>query len=149
MDWTEAGFGYQETNVYHSHATTMRAAQALPEFFAANKYANPNNSRKCPFQLGIGADETFFEYLTNNKFVGDSFNDYMAAVHMGEKGLHTLYDFEERWGSDLQESTPLFVDVGGGNGHQCLSLVELAGGKGRIILQDLPEVTDDLSLEQV
>ena len=37
--------------------------------------------------------------------------------------------------------TPLFVDVGGGVGHQCLALVtRFPSLKGRVILQDLPAV---------
>lgn len=51
--------------------------------------------------------------------------------------------FEAEYGQSTDNETPLFVDVGGGNGQQCISLRDKYPAlKGRVILQDRPPVLE-------
>lgn len=46
----------------------------------------------------------------------------------------------EKMGRNLSPEEPLFVDVGGGLGHQCIALRErFPHLSGRVILQDIPQ----------
>lgn len=66
----------------------------------------------------------------------------MAAVR-GDKTWLDMTDFEALVkGTDAK--TPVFVDVGGGNGSQCALLKrKLPNLPGRVILQDMPVVTQN------
>lgn len=69
-------------------------------------------------------------------------------MEMQFASLQTWLDvipFEAEYGQqDLTDETPLFVDVGGGNGQQCVCLLNKYPNmtRGRIILQDRPAVLD-------
>lgn len=53
----------------------------------------------------------------------------------------TAVDFAQEYGQGTEPETPVFVDVGGGSGHQCAELRSaLPNVKGRVILQDTPAV---------
>lgn len=50
----------------------------------------------------------------------------------------TVYPIEAEL-NDVDPSVPVYVDMGGGIGHQCAQLVEeFPELKGRVILQELP-----------
>ena len=52
-----------------------------------------------------------------------------------------VYPFRWEHCNDLNPETPIFVDIGGGIGHQCLELKKrLPDVPGRVVLQDLPPV---------
>ena len=52
-----------------------------------------------------------------------------------------VLDFGVELGRDTTADTPVFVDVGGGNGQQCVSLQQrYPDMKGRIVLQDRPRI---------
>lgn len=52
-----------------------------------------------------------------------------------------VFDFASEYARDTTSDTPIFVDVGGGNGQQCVSLQQRYPNiQGRIILQDRPRI---------
>ena len=65
----------------------------------------------------------------------------MAASREGQNTFLDSYPFEKELGHSLKPEISLFVDVGGGIGHQCLALKQrLPHLSGRVINQDLPPV---------
>jgi demethylsterigmatocystin 6-O-methyltransferase len=74
----------------------------------------------------------------------------MQASHGDRKSWLDTFRFEQLCQNSNPE-TPIFVDVGGGIGHQCAELkARLPDIQGRVILQDLsPAVQHALSTEGV
>ena len=67
----------------------------------------------------------------------------MTANREGQDIFLDTYPIEEELMRESNSETPLFVDVGGGFGHQCVALkskLAKASIPGRIVLQDLPAV---------
>ena len=66
----------------------------------------------------------------------------MTAQRAGLPIWLDVYPFEELT-KGVTPETPLFIDVGGGVGHQCLALKErFPDVQGRVVLQDRPEVIE-------
>lgn len=67
-----------------------------------------------------------------------SFNDYMALRRAPKVSWLTVYPVKQET-KDWDASKAVFVDVGGGIGHQCAQFKEeFPDVPGRIILQDMP-----------
>ena len=71
-----------------------------------------------------------------------SFMRYMTVQHYGKADWLTLFPLEKElatWTNSQEKA--VFVDVGGGMGHQCVVLKQRYPQlQGRVVLQDLPEV---------
>jgi demethylsterigmatocystin 6-O-methyltransferase len=114
---------------------------ALPKFLVSTKHQNPSDPAHCAFQLGHNTKDVFFQWLPKNPANFATFNLLMTDYHAGQKTWLDVFPFEERFGHNLDHNTPLFVDVGGELGHQCLALkARFPTFPGRVILQDLPAV---------
>lgn len=116
----------------------------MPDYFAANGYKNPSDARDGPFNLAYNCKgETYFDYLgkPENKRMATAFNDTMALQKTGEKeSFVKSYPVAERLRIDDPDRV-LFVDVGGGVGHQLLKFRHRAAGlPGKFALEDLPGV---------
>ena len=117
----------------------MPSWQALPEFLAETRYQNPSDTFRSAFQKGHGTEKPAFEWLMSLPSRFNNFNIWMGASREGQKRFLDVYPFEKELCYDLKPETPLFVDVGGGIGHQCLALKQrLPHVAGRVINQDLP-----------
>ena len=68
------------------------------------------------------------------------FNNWMAVQRHGMPTWLDVYPFQDKVRAfDLTAETPLFVDLGGGLGHQCIALRErFPELSGRVILQEIP-----------
>jgi len=120
----------------HCFYTVNPGLQALPEFLKATEYQNPESSDNTAFQKGHKTDLSPFEWFkTKPKNVG-WFMEFMPAQR---EGMPIWLDaFPEPKGVDPERV--LFVDVGGGIGHQGVELkTRYPSLTGRFILQDLPE----------
>lgn len=123
-----------------SHDVMSPCSQALPEFLAENNYQNPHDSANSPLQRGHRTDQPPWVWLSEYPSRLAIFNLWVGASREGEKGFLDVFPFEELC-HDLKPDTPLFVDIGGGIGHQSRMLkTKLPHIPGRIIVQDLPPV---------
>jgi demethylsterigmatocystin 6-O-methyltransferase len=117
----------------------MPCWQALPKFLAETKYQNPTDPAHCAFQEGHNTEQMAFQWALSVPSRFDNFNLWMAATHEGQNTFLDVYPFEKELCYCLKPETPLFVDVGGGIGQQCLALKQkLPHLSGRVINQDLP-----------
>ncbi|KAM4063974.1 o-methyltransferase [Hirsutella rhossiliensis] len=138
-----------EATVYVGFDTHAPAFQAMPDFFADNKYQEIASTTRTPFQKAFKTDLGCFDWLVQHPkhfeplqkvmtaFAGSEWADGFALLDNEVKAVpFTPPDPKEK---------PFFVDVGGGHGHQCIQL----GKKyphllGRLVLQDLPEAVNKL-----
>ncbi|KAI4619691.1 hypothetical protein J4E83_005546 [Alternaria metachromatica] len=126
---------------FHYH---FRSAVKFPDYFAANGYKHPVDARDSPFCFSYGCKgETYFDFMNKpeNVKMFDAFNETMTLVKPGEHNKFVQsYSVKERL-AITEPSRPLFVDVGGGVGHQVVKFCERAEGlPGVRMLLDLPSV---------
>lgn len=121
-----------------SFDTVAPACQAMPAFLRSTKFADPDSTTDCPFQLAHKTSKSAFEYMPELPVVSqDAFNTYMSVRTINMKSWLSVYPFAEET-ADCSSNDVLFVDVGGGIGHQCKDLREKHRNvKGRVIVQDL------------
>lgn len=116
----------------------------MPDFFQANGYQDPKDARYGPFSFAYQCEgTTYFDFLNRpeNERMATAFNETMALQKSGEEATFvSSYPVSERLRIDDPERV-LFVDVGGGVGHQLAKFRARADGlPGKLVLQDLPAV---------
>ena len=115
------------------------AFQALPNFLKETKYADITESTNTPFQKAWKTDQPAFIWAQTQPEMFARFNQWMAAQRHGMPTWLDVYPVEEMVRKASPEE-PLFVDVGGGIGHQCIALRERHPYlNGKVILQDMPQ----------
>ncbi|CAN9329794.1 unnamed protein product [Alternaria alternata] len=122
----------------------FRSAVKLPDYFAANGYKHPVDARDSPFVNAYGCKgETYFDYMNKpeNARMFDAFNETMTLRKPGEHDTFVAaYPVKERLAIS-EPSRVLFVDIGGGVGHQVRKFSERAQEmQGVCVLLDLPSV---------
>ena len=119
----------------------MPCWQALPEFLRETNYQSPSDGANSPFQKGHGTDLLPFLWIQDKPTYRDNFGLWMAAGREGQNIFLDVFPFERELTANTKPETPLFVDIGGSIGHQCIALKKrLPHTPGRIIVQDLPAV---------
>lgn len=76
-----------------------------------------------------------------------AFNTYMEGQRVDRVQWHTYFPVQEVLLNDFnaEEKAVLLVDVGGGRGHDLEAFKEaFPHQEGRLIIQDLPDVIDDI-----
>lgn len=75
----------------------------------------------CAFQTGLNSNDHVFEWFAKNPSVLNDFNIFMSAQREGHEYWLDFYPFEQQIGNASQskdDTTVLFVDIGGGLGHE-------------------------------
>lgn len=117
----------------------MPCWQAFPKFLEETKYQNPRDGANSPFQKGHSTDLVPFLWIQDKPTYRNNFGLWVAASREGQNIFLDVYPFEKELALNTKPETPLFVDVGGSVGHQCIALkAKLPDTPGRVILQDLP-----------
>ena len=115
---------------------------AIPAFLARNGYRNPHDAADCPFQYAHDTTKVCFEYLAERPELQECFNNYMGGRRLGERNWSDPHYFpveEKLQDSELNDGSPLLVDVGGGLGHDAEAFRKnYPNLPGRLIVQDLP-----------
>lgn len=66
-----------------------------------------------------------------------AFNDWMISQFASLPSWLDAVDLESDFAQNIDSTTKLFVDVGGGNGQQCMELItRYPNLEGEIVLQD-------------
>lgn len=118
--------------------------QALPDFLQETKYQNITQNNKTVFQKAFNTDLSCFAWLPNQpkRFA------YLQGMLPIQRNGDWLSKFPVKQEVGCWIAKPdqaLFVDVGGGRGHQCSSFkAKYPELTGRIILQDLPQTLANL-----
>ncbi|KAK4504498.1 hypothetical protein PRZ48_005414 [Zasmidium cellare] len=131
---------------------------ALPQQLAKTGYLNPSDVNDSAFQLGYGTHLTPYLWLQENPERAKLFFDMMPIQRAGqvcwtqkaeivEPMVGKYFALSE---DDVARERAQLVDIGGGAGHQCITLREnLPKLKGRIVLQDMEFSTTPASKDPV
>ena len=121
----------------------------MPEFFKKNGYKCPTTGTDTPFQYHHNTQEPAYIYWSKQPGVVENFNTFMGGLYGTPLRLpwqdwfpadQVIFDGYKEHVSDVA-----FVDVGGGRGHECLTLLKtFPSAKGRIVVEDLPHVINDI-----
>ncbi|KAH8689511.1 O-methyl transferase B [Talaromyces proteolyticus] len=112
----------------------------LPEFLAEIKYQNFTNPLHTPLQKAWKTNLPAFLWIPSRPENHAHFNRFMEAQHRDMRQWLDVYPIEEKI-QNLEPEQVLFVDVGGGIGHQSVALRKrLPDIKNRIIVQDMEVV---------
>ncbi|KAF9884826.1 hypothetical protein FE257_001242 [Aspergillus nanangensis] len=134
--------------------------QCLPQFLLETNYQEINNPTSTPFQKGFNTDLACFDWLSQRSQLFGSMQTLMTAFQSSDwlQNFETLDTIITSYLDEAPSNTngnqrPLFVDVGGGHGHQCRSLLKkypaLSSRKGSIVLQDLPQSLDGVDVNNL
>ncbi|KAF7508283.1 hypothetical protein GJ744_009428 [Endocarpon pusillum] len=116
--------------------------QKLPEFLARTKYQAITDNAKCVLQPAFNINVPAFIWLQQNPARFATFQQYMMQQREGMPTWLTVYPVV-RETKEWDPERPVFVDVGGGLGHQCAALkAKYPDLRGRVILQDLPHAIE-------
>lgn len=117
--------------------------QTLPDFLIATGYRNITDENHTVHQDAWKTSVDAFTWLSQHPKNFSDFNQYMATQGRTAPTWLSEYPIEaeiQGWDPEM----PLFVDVGGGIGHQCVELiVRYPKLPGQIILQDLAHCIDE------
>ncbi|KAI1145238.1 S-adenosyl-L-methionine-dependent methyltransferase [Nemania diffusa] len=133
--------------ISYYHYMINQTFTAFPEFLRKTNYVDPTDNTNCPWHLGHKTDKSPFEWLPMHpKLMTDYFLPWMASQRDGLPTFFDVLDFEKELGQGADESTVLFIDIGGAQGHQCVTFkANYPHLKGRVILQDLPAVIETVN----
>ncbi|KNG80844.1 O-methyltransferase [Aspergillus nomiae NRRL 13137] len=129
--------------IKHFH-TNMQMTAKLFDYFEQRDYRNPSDAYDAPFQLAYQTKEHYFDWLSKRPAIQRVFNSVMT-----ESKRHCGIEWFEIYPVlDKLQVTPdrvALVDVGGGVGHDITALkTRFPQLPGKYILEDLPQVIDDI-----
>lgn len=108
--------------------------QALPEFLKKHKYQS-NTGSELAWNHAFGTERPFFDWVREKPSELDWFSKLMSVPRTGD--WLDVVDVCAAASSAGAPEKPVFVDVGGGLGHQSARLVNrFPELKGRVVLQD-------------
>jgi O-methyltransferase domain len=125
---------------------TCKGVFALPEYGIKTGWQSNGTYAEGPFQLGARTKLEFWEYLKEDPQRMKLFNSGMRSqATIGNGSLSGAYPFGEELNAvQVEDDEVLIVDVGGGRGQSLEAIRhDYPHLKGRLILQDLPDVIED------
>ncbi|EPE28805.1 S-adenosyl-L-methionine-dependent methyltransferase [Glarea lozoyensis ATCC 20868] len=123
-----------------------RCTQQIPSFLAQDKFASP--SPQGVFEHTFSTPLPMFPWLQAHPNHMKDFGDLMMGQQMGRVPWFDVADvdqvlFESKGGEKKDEV--LLVDVGGGRGYDLQAFkTRFPDGDGKLVLQDLPMVVEDI-----
>lgn len=113
----------------------------MPDFLKEHGYQDAEDPADCAFNKGHKTTQKAFDWYPQQPELFAHFNRFMAVQREGMPTWLDAYPFLER-SAGLAPGQALFVDVGGGIGHQSVALRRAlpASVAGRIVVQDQPAV---------
>ncbi|GES65192.1 O-methyltransferase, family 2 [Aspergillus terreus] len=128
----------------------LPAGVKFHNFFRSEGLQDPVEAKNCPYTFAhCTGGKDMWDYIAQYPDRFRVFNNALYAQSTSATWPVTLYPFNKVLSSlPTSENAPLVVDVGGGKGQALRVIRKLSGDvKGRFILQDRPEVLDDITHE--
>ncbi|KAB8258510.1 S-adenosyl-L-methionine-dependent methyltransferase [Aspergillus pseudonomiae] len=111
--------------IYHDFFT--------PSFTALNAFLSSPRQRPTAFQLAHNTSDGPYDMQHADPDISKAFQNYIQLEHSYLPSWLNVVDFQSEFAEDTSTDTVLFVDVGGGNGQQCVNLLtENPNLRGRI-----------------
>ncbi|KAK2595508.1 hypothetical protein QQS21_006783 [Conoideocrella luteorostrata] len=123
--------------IYHNFDFAWPCFLAMPDFLKETGYKDVQDPRNCPFNKGHNTDVAAFDWFPKQEWLFSNFNQYMTIQRDGMPTWLDVYPFMEK-AAGLGPQQPLFVDIGGGVGHQSIALRDALPKEitNKIIVQD-------------
>ena len=133
-----------DTHDYISFDTVGPIYQELPDYLAETNYVNITDNAKTVLQKAYNTDLPGFIWYPSQPKRFAHFQKVMTVQRVGVPDWLSVFPVEQEVGTwSPHPSTPLFVDVGGGFGHQCRSFkAKHPALPGSVVLQDLPQTLE-------
>ena len=119
----------------------------MHQFFREKGYKVPTNDSDGAFQWTFNTKQSYFEHIRGDPERSRDFNTFMSGSRSTRSHWTDWFPVESEImsGASSGANEILLVDVGGGNGHDLIRfLTKYADSYGRLILQDLPNVIQNL-----
>jgi len=121
----------------------------LISYFEKNGYKSPASSTNGPVQHAFNTPLETFAYWGTLPGVIENFNTYMMGVRAARPTWSDWFPVREELLQEVNtKEGVLLIDIGGGRGHDIGKFEKKFGGdiegKGRLVLQDLPAVINDI-----
>ncbi|CAK3912809.1 o-methyltransferase [Lecanosticta acicola] len=121
----------------------------IPAFFAANGYQNITDGKETVWQHSFGTDLGMFDWIRERPEELRVLHEVMQASRADQPSWVEKVPLDAILGNSNSDRT-LFVDIGAGTGHQSMALRKRYPHlKGRVIIEDLPQVIDLLDQRQL
>lgn len=117
---------------------------AMPDFLKEHGYRDSQDPADCAFNRGHKTSQQCFSWYPSQPEMFAHFNRFMRVQREGMPTWLDKYPYVEAARAAAGPEQVLFVDVGGGIGHQSVALRRAlpADVTGRIIVQDLPALVE-------
>ncbi|KAJ5540927.1 S-adenosyl-L-methionine-dependent methyltransferase [Penicillium frequentans] len=128
-----------------SFEAQLPAWVAMPKFLHDTNYQNPIDPRHTAFQQAHATPLAAFEFAMTRPELFADFSKWMALQRHDQPTWLDVFPIERisQAAKTIELSQPVFIDVGGGVGHQCAALVQrLPELSCRVRLQDLQPVVE-------
>ncbi|KAF2261350.1 sterigmatocystin 8-O-methyltransferase [Lojkania enalia] len=118
----------------------------MPSYFKTNGYSTPKDPSNGPFQFAFNTNKNAFDYWHQNPSVAANFNTFMKGKRASRPSWADWWPVESLIfrAMELDTNRCLLVDVGGGRGHDVQSFKDKFPNRGRLVVEDLPAVIDDI-----
>jgi demethylsterigmatocystin 6-O-methyltransferase len=113
--------------------------QVLPEWLKDHNYADVEDPDDTPHQRGHNTKLRTFDWAATRPDIYNHSHQYMKVQFLGIPTWLDVYPWQQAVQELQGPDQVLFVDLGGGIGHQCVALREKVPDlPNRIVLQDTP-----------
>ncbi|THV52662.1 hypothetical protein BGAL_0073g00370 [Botrytis galanthina] len=130
--------------IHHFFDTVGPVLQQLPDFLAETKYQDITDNSKTALQPAFNTDLPGFIWFPNQPQRFGYFQQVMTVQRAGAVTWLSAFPFRQELGEFQQK--PVFVDIGGGFGHQCILVKETFPElSGKLVLQDLPQTLEHVA----
>ncbi|PLB43410.1 putative O-methyltransferase [Aspergillus steynii IBT 23096] len=123
----------------------MRSSANLYDYFESKDYKNPTDAYDAPFQFALNTSDHYFDWLVKHPADQAAFNSVMTlGRQVRSEEWFNYYPVADKLAFCSPERV-LLIDIGGGIGHDITEFKnKFPSLPGRLILQDLPQVINDM-----
>lgn len=115
---------------------------AYGAFHRLLKSGPDESGQKTAFQVGQHTTDNFYDWLESHPEQHSAFYGYMAGMHVVAAKWVDVVRFDEEIAHNAHENEVVFVDIGGGDGSQCIEVQKAHKLGGKVILQDRAAVIE-------
>ncbi|KAK2879395.1 hypothetical protein FQN49_000913 [Arthroderma sp. PD_2] len=121
------------------------AMQSAPAYLLQRGHSCPVDPKDGLMQYAFNTKQTTFERITSIPSLLKDFNTFMGNTMGARKYWVDWYPVQKQILDGATADKALIVDVGAGKGHDLLAFKTKFPNTGRLVLQDLPAVTEALT----